>query len=413
MVPDSPPMHITNDIQDQSLIDNDHVGGRDGGPDEDADNDGNETAEECEDEDADRGADEINDEIKVEQIKIERVSGLMMMFWFLNKEYEKTWIEKIKVNTSFAGKDELISEIRLMALMLKFTFRADKSSKRLFVAKCVVKGCQWRVRAAIKNEAKTFWVTKYVKTHTCYVSDRLAHRKLTNPRYIGNLFIERVTIINGITVQHIKDSMRVIFGLKLDYTTSYRALMYALECVRRTTEYGYGNLPSYLHQIAEASPGTVTALDLDALIAGFQYLRRVIVVDGCHLTGKYEGVMLVATAQDGNFQIFLLAIGIVDSENDRITGWRFNVQRGSQDCVDLEHRKCAYGVYDIEKVPCSHIIAVSEAVHMHLATLVCPTYSKYYLYAAYWHNIYLAGSAIKIAKAVQFLPPEVRRKSRW
>ncbi|XP_024007700.1 uncharacterized protein LOC112083867 [Eutrema salsugineum] len=53
----------------------------------------------------------------------------------------------------------------------------------------------------------------------------------------------------------------------------------------------------------------------------------VIVVDGCHLTGKYEGTLLVATAQDGNFQIFPLAFGIVDSENDHAWEWFFRKLR--------------------------------------------------------------------------------------
>ncbi|ESQ38571.1 hypothetical protein EUTSA_v10029364mg [Eutrema salsugineum] len=53
--------------------------------------------------------------------------------------------------------------------------------------------------------------------------------------------------------------------------------------------------------VNKANPGTVSALHVDsnnkfkylflafgASIADFQYMRRVIVVDGCHLTGKYE-----------------------------------------------------------------------------------------------------------------------------
>ncbi|XP_024007261.1 uncharacterized protein LOC112083465 [Eutrema salsugineum] len=304
---------------------------------------GNQTTEEGEDENVDEcDDDEINEDIKNDPVKEEDGTDpedqdysqygnvkdedsnsdsegkwIEELVKAPQRGYERNWVDKIKVNGSFATKDELISEIRLTIVMLKFAFRADTSSKRLFVAKCVVKGCQWRVRTAVKNEAKTFWDTKYVKTHTCSVSDRLAHRKHMTPRYIGKLFIERVGIIDGITAQHIKDSMQVMFGLKIDYTTLYKSLMYAQECVRETPEDGYSRLPSYLHLIAEAN------LAFRASIAGFQYLRRVIVVDGCHVTGKYEGTLLVATAQDGNFHIFPLAFGIMDSENDYTWEWFF------------------------------------------------------------------------------------------
>ena len=47
-------------------------------------------------------------------------------------------------------------------------------------------------------------------------------------------------------------------------------------------------------------------------------------VDGTHLSGKYEGVMLVAAAQDENFQIFPLAFGIVDAEDKPSWEWFFH-----------------------------------------------------------------------------------------
>jgi len=47
------------------------------------------------------------------------------------------------------------------------------------------------------------------------------------------------------------------------------------------------------------------------------------VVDGTHLSGKYGGVMLVAAAQDGNFQIFPLAFGIIDAEDEPSWEWFF------------------------------------------------------------------------------------------
>ncbi|XP_013633215.1 PREDICTED: uncharacterized protein LOC106338890 [Brassica oleracea var. oleracea] len=106
--------------------------------------------------------------------------------------------------------------------------------------------------------------------------------------------------------------------------------------VRGSAEDGYERLPSYLEQIKAANPGSITAIELDSLnrfkylflafgasIRGFKYQRRVIVVDGTHLSGKYGGTMLVAAAQDGNFQIYPLAFGIVDGENDESWEWFF------------------------------------------------------------------------------------------
>ena len=46
-------------------------------------------------------------------------------------------------------------------------------------------------------------------------------------------------------------------------------------------------------------------------------IRPVIAVDGMFLKGKYRGSMFVVAANDGNNQIYPLAFGIMDSENDQ------------------------------------------------------------------------------------------------
>lgn len=52
-------------------------------------------------------------------------------------------------------------------------------------------------------------------------------------------------------------------------------------------------------------------------------MRKVIVVDGTFLKGKYKGTLLLATTQDGNFNIFPLAFAVVDTENDESWEWFF------------------------------------------------------------------------------------------
>ncbi|XP_013624639.1 PREDICTED: uncharacterized protein LOC106330764 [Brassica oleracea var. oleracea] len=208
----------------------------------------------------------------------------------------RSYGSRIYVNQSFASKDALVSELRLTAVRRKFSFRIYKSTKTLLVATCRVNGCGWKIRASVKHGTNTFWVTKYVETHICSVGDRIAQRKHCTPK----------------------------------------EFLYAQELVRGSAEDGYERLPSYLEQISLTNPGSITGLELDSLnrfkylflsfgasIRGFRYQTRVIVVDGTHLNGKYQGVMLVAGAQDGNFQIFPLAFAIVDGENDESWEWFF------------------------------------------------------------------------------------------
>lgn len=102
----------------------------------------------------------------------------------------------------------------------------------------------------------------------------------------------------------------------------------------------YNLLPAYLEKLVVANPGTIAEihteysedighkfkymfLALAACIKGFKLMRKVIVVDGTHLRGKYVGCLLTASAQDGNYQVFPLAVAVVDSENDKAWEWFF------------------------------------------------------------------------------------------
>ncbi|KAL0864777.1 hypothetical protein Bca101_043895 [Brassica carinata] len=115
----------------------------------------------------------------------------------------------------------------------------------------------------------------------------------------------------------------------MDYWKSHRTLRFAREIEEGTPESGYENLPSYLYMIRRTNPGTVTRLQIDefgrfmyvflafgASVNGFPFMRKVVVVDGTFLNGRYKGTLLTALAQDGNFQIFPIAFAVVDTEND-------------------------------------------------------------------------------------------------
>ncbi|KAG5384400.1 hypothetical protein IGI04_035870 [Brassica rapa subsp. trilocularis] len=207
----------------------------------------------------------------------------------------------IYVNQSFVSKDALLSELRLTA------------------------------------------ITKYVEKHTCSVGDRLAQRRHCTPKYVSRLFIDRVGIIDGLNPQHITDAMKNMFGMTLDYTTSYRALLYAQILVRRSAEDGRE----------------------DALSLPTQHSRGV----------EYLPVVRSEIADTMTVQ--------------PIDGWRFFVKGGKMNCVvDLEHGKCDCGVYAVEKIPCFHAIAAGTYVGLHISTLVCPVYSKDFLFAGYSENIY-------------------------
>ncbi|PHT51767.1 Glucose-1-phosphate adenylyltransferase small subunit, chloroplastic [Capsicum baccatum] len=67
-------------------------------------------------------------------------------------------------------------------------------------------------------------------------------------------------------------------------------------------------------------------------IRGFAHMRKVIAVDDTHLYGKYEGVLLIAVAQDTENHIYPIVFYVVDKEND--TSWTFFFEKLKSIMVD-------------------------------------------------------------------------------
>ncbi|XP_024011092.1 uncharacterized protein LOC112086410 [Eutrema salsugineum] len=63
-------------------------------------------------------------------------------------------------------------------------------------------------------------------------------------------------------------------------------------------------------------------------------MRKVLIIDGAHLKRKYTGCLLTASCQDGNYQLYPVAFGIVDGDNDKAWSWFF---RKLQEVVPDSH----------------------------------------------------------------------------
>ncbi|KFK34339.1 hypothetical protein AALP_AA5G132400 [Arabis alpina] len=148
------------------------------------------------------------------------------------------------------------------------------------------------------------------------------------------------------------------FKTKRSTPTFVELLEVAMEKAVGSAKGSYALLPAYLTKLERANPGSeihiateningattfkFLFLSFAASIRGWDYMRRVILLDGTHLHGRYGGCMLTASAQDGNYQIFPLAYAIVDSENDKSWEWFFSclskVISDSRDLVFISDR---------------------------------------------------------------------------
>jgi zinc finger SWIM domain-containing protein 3 len=142
-------------------------------------------------------------------------------------------------------------------------------------------------------------------------------------------------------VDIVKDVQRDL-GVKITYSTAFKAKERANELNNGTHDAAYQALPKYCQDIIASNPNSVAILEKSAenkfkrlfiyygaCSTGFVYCWPLLGLDGTHLKHKYQGtngrldvylkvlgILLTATGVDANGSLFPLAYAVVDAEND-------------------------------------------------------------------------------------------------
>nr|GEX54034.1 uncharacterized protein [Tanacetum cinerariifolium] len=130
----------------------------------------------------------------------------------------------------------------------------------------------------------------------------------------------------------------------------------------------YALMNEFEYFIEKSEPTRFTASSLAACSRGFILgCRPYISLDGCHLKGKFNGVLVAATCIDGNNSIFPVAYRVLESENTKSWTWFLNLlkeaigtpnglvissdmQKGLEVAIsevypNVEHRECIRHLY--------------------------------------------------------------------
>ncbi|TXG70652.1 hypothetical protein EZV62_005587 [Acer yangbiense] len=278
-------------------------------------------------------------------------------------------VKEVGVGDLFPSKEELHMKMQLLAIGNHFQFKVKKSTKTLLVMSCIVEDCKWRVRATKLNDCESFRIRKYSPDHTCSLDALHFDHRQASSKLIGHCIKSKFEGTSQCyRPNDIIDDVKKQCGMTLGYNKAWRAREVALGLARGSPEDSFTILPSYCHMLELKNPGTVTFIDTDALnrfkyffmalgpsIEGFKScIRPVVAVDGTFLKCKHQGTLFIATSLDGNNQVYPLAFGIGDSENDQSWHWFFTKLHGligeMDDLVFISDRnssiaKAAAGVF--------------------------------------------------------------------
>ncbi|XP_058106859.1 uncharacterized protein LOC131250589 [Magnolia sinica] len=144
--------------------------------------------------------------------------------------------------------------------------------------------------------------------------DRQASNKM-----VSELVVNRIKQRLGLRPKDIIFIMQEKYNMLISYRKTWKAKEIAINHIMGSYEDFYKEFSMYLHELRMENRGTVTAL---LCVRSFQSsLRRVLVINGTHLKGKYKGVLFIVTALDGDNHIFSVTFAIGESDNSRSWNW--------------------------------------------------------------------------------------------
>ncbi|XP_033134831.1 uncharacterized protein LOC117127921 [Brassica rapa] len=276
------------------------------------------------------------------------------------------------------------------ALEWKFEYKTVSSNQSRVLLSCVDENCTWRMRAIKLPLSDFFVVKKYVHEHTCDTTHRKANHRQASAKLLGSLICSNYgEKKEGLKPKQIIEQVRMLHGVHINYKQAWRVREEAQILVRGTPEDSYYNLSRWLYKITETNPGSLTYQHVDAAgkfkyafvafgpsIRGFSLMRRVIAVDGTFQKRKFNGTLLAACAQDGNYHLYPLAFAVVDAENGASWKWFFRgLSQKIPDASDLvfvsDRANSIFSALE-DVYPLSH----HGICRIHLLRNITPTYAK-------------------------------------
>ncbi|KAF4394580.1 hypothetical protein F8388_020405 [Cannabis sativa] len=92
----------------------------------------------------------------------------------------------LAIGQEFKNKDEVKFTLNNVAMKAFFQMNA-KSTKSLYVTKCIDKSCKWAVRVAKVSNSERFSIRTYCNTHTCSLISRKRKHRQASAKVVANV----------------------------------------------------------------------------------------------------------------------------------------------------------------------------------------------------------------------------------
>ncbi|XP_073056899.1 uncharacterized protein [Primulina eburnea] len=187
-------------------------------------------------------------------------------------------------------------------------------SRYIFICRC------WRIWTSKQENSTDFVICTYFNTHNCDLTGmRKRHRKASSS-IVCDMLVENFQGQPKIPQPKSIMTMMRNKEVEITYNKALKGKQLSHDIFRGDSERSFGLLLSYLKMIERMNPGSIIDLVVDKYNR-FKCMKKVVSIDGIWLKGKYDGTLLVASAQDRDFHQYPLAWAVVDLESIASWGW--------------------------------------------------------------------------------------------
>ncbi|KAH0685366.1 hypothetical protein KY284_015919 [Solanum tuberosum] len=172
----------------------------------------------------------------------------------------------------YKDKGTLKAVMRKYAIDHRFQWKTDRSSEISYTLVCVSDNCGWIMKSSNINKSGMFRIRMFVDEHTCPLKDKVYSQRQATSSLVGGIIKPKlVDHKRKLTPNDIQVDIKMDLGVDVSYSVAWKAKEKAINALRGAPSDSYS----------------------------FESCRPIVVVDGSHLRGTYNGTFVSASTLDG------------------------------------------------------------------------------------------------------------------
>ncbi|XP_010532980.1 PREDICTED: uncharacterized protein LOC104808850 [Tarenaya hassleriana] len=218
----------------------------------------------------------------------------------------------------------------------KFNVKFSRCESKKCEAKCVVKGCDWRIYCSVHTALNKWMIKTFNDVHN---HPKSGEADILTSRRIAKLFAEDIRLNPSYSAKDMQKEIMKRHGLIVTRCKCFKARRIAMGLIFEGQEAQFERLWDYEAELLKSNPRTTTEIGyakddggeklFDRFYVCFEVLREtwktccrpIIGLDGCFLKWKLKGELLAAIGRDGDNRVYPIAWAIVRVENNDTWGW--------------------------------------------------------------------------------------------